>query len=211
MCNYETNVARNLRIHMTSEKHTHNMMVLQQNVKQLQEGLQLNPFAAAAGAGADPASMMNPVLAAAAAAAMGAGAGGVPMDPGNPAFAEFAAYNQALFMQQLQQQQIQALQQHHIQQQLHQQREQQQQQQQQQHGSPGNSSPGATTQRSSPGSPGVSGGGGGGAGGGADGPMDLSADLPTPEAMPSSATALFSSTGCLVASEAAYPSKRACV
>lgn len=33
VCNYETNVARNLRIHMTSEKHTHNMMVLQQNVK----------------------------------------------------------------------------------------------------------------------------------------------------------------------------------
>jgi len=31
VCNYETNVARNLRIHMTSEKHTHNMMVLQVN------------------------------------------------------------------------------------------------------------------------------------------------------------------------------------
>jgi AT-binding transcription factor 1 len=30
VCNYETNVARNLRIHMTSEKHTHNMMSLQQ-------------------------------------------------------------------------------------------------------------------------------------------------------------------------------------
>lgn len=36
VCNYETNVARNLRIHMTSEKHTHNMMVLQQNMKQMQ-------------------------------------------------------------------------------------------------------------------------------------------------------------------------------
>lgn len=36
VCNYETNVARNLRIHMTSEKHTHNMMVLQQNVKHMQ-------------------------------------------------------------------------------------------------------------------------------------------------------------------------------
>lgn len=33
VCNYETNVARNLRIHMTSEKHTHNMLVLQQSVK----------------------------------------------------------------------------------------------------------------------------------------------------------------------------------
>lgn len=36
VCNYETNVARNLRIHMTSEKHTHNMLVLQQNVKHMQ-------------------------------------------------------------------------------------------------------------------------------------------------------------------------------
>ena len=36
VCNYETNVARNLRIHMTSEKHTHNIMVLQQNVKHIQ-------------------------------------------------------------------------------------------------------------------------------------------------------------------------------
>jgi AT-binding transcription factor 1 len=38
VCNYETNVARNLRIHMTSEKHTHNMMALQQqNAKSLQQ------------------------------------------------------------------------------------------------------------------------------------------------------------------------------
>ncbi|KAK2725859.1 zinc finger homeobox protein 3-like isoform X2 [Artemia franciscana] len=37
VCNYETNVARNLRIHMTSEKHTHNMMILQQNVKHMQQ------------------------------------------------------------------------------------------------------------------------------------------------------------------------------
>ncbi|XP_050434814.1 zinc finger homeobox protein 3 isoform X2 [Adelges cooleyi] len=36
VCNYETNVARNLRIHMTSEKHTHNIMVLQQSVKHMQ-------------------------------------------------------------------------------------------------------------------------------------------------------------------------------
>ena len=39
VCNYETNVARNLRIHMTSEKHTHNMMVLQQNVKHMQRDM----------------------------------------------------------------------------------------------------------------------------------------------------------------------------
>ncbi|XP_076370917.1 zinc finger homeobox protein 3-like [Tachypleus tridentatus] len=37
VCNYETNVSRNLRIHMTSEKHTHNIMVLQQNVKHMQQ------------------------------------------------------------------------------------------------------------------------------------------------------------------------------
>lgn len=30
VCNYETSIARNLRIHMTSEKHTHNMLILQQ-------------------------------------------------------------------------------------------------------------------------------------------------------------------------------------
>ncbi|KAL1517789.1 hypothetical protein ABEB36_001512 [Hypothenemus hampei] len=36
VCNYETNVARNLRIHMTSEKHTHNILVLQQNVKHME-------------------------------------------------------------------------------------------------------------------------------------------------------------------------------
>ncbi|XP_016303417.1 zinc finger homeobox protein 3-like [Sinocyclocheilus anshuiensis] len=38
VCDYETNVARNLRIHMTSEKHMHNMMLLQQNMTQMQHG-----------------------------------------------------------------------------------------------------------------------------------------------------------------------------
>lgn len=41
VCDYETNVARNLRIHMTSEKHMHNMMLLQQNMKQIQHNLHL--------------------------------------------------------------------------------------------------------------------------------------------------------------------------
>nr|KAG5686641.1 hypothetical protein BaRGS_034506 [Batillaria attramentaria] len=41
VCNYETMVARNLRIHMTSEKHTHNMMVLQQNMKHMRRDMQL--------------------------------------------------------------------------------------------------------------------------------------------------------------------------
>ncbi|XP_037926032.1 zinc finger protein 2 isoform X4 [Hermetia illucens] len=36
VCSYETSVARNLRIHMTSEKHTHNMAVLQNNMKHFQ-------------------------------------------------------------------------------------------------------------------------------------------------------------------------------
>ena len=42
VCNYETNVARNLRIHMTSEKHTHNMMMLQQNMKTMQRDMQMH-------------------------------------------------------------------------------------------------------------------------------------------------------------------------
>ncbi|KAK6185517.1 hypothetical protein SNE40_007732 [Patella caerulea] len=41
VCNYETTVARNLRIHMTSEKHTHNMMVLQQNMKHMQQDMHM--------------------------------------------------------------------------------------------------------------------------------------------------------------------------
>ncbi|XP_041101871.1 zinc finger homeobox protein 4-like [Polyodon spathula] len=41
VCDYETNVARNLRIHMTSEKHMHNMMLLQQNMKQIQHNMHL--------------------------------------------------------------------------------------------------------------------------------------------------------------------------
>ncbi|XP_061436374.1 LOW QUALITY PROTEIN: zinc finger homeobox protein 3-like, partial [Lethenteron reissneri] len=36
VCDYETNVARNLRIHMTSEKHAHNLLLLQQSMKTLQ-------------------------------------------------------------------------------------------------------------------------------------------------------------------------------
>ena len=37
LCSYETTEARNLRIHMTSEKHAHNLMVVQQNMKQMQQ------------------------------------------------------------------------------------------------------------------------------------------------------------------------------
>uniref|UniRef100_A0A1B0AXX1 C2H2-type domain-containing protein n=1 Tax=Glossina palpalis gambiensis TaxID=67801 RepID=A0A1B0AXX1_9MUSC len=35
ICSYETSVARNLRIHMTSEKHMHNLTVLQNNIKHI--------------------------------------------------------------------------------------------------------------------------------------------------------------------------------
>ena len=56
VCNYETNVARNLRIHMTSEKHTHNMMVLQQNMKHMQRDMQFQ-LSQMAVLGQDPALM----------------------------------------------------------------------------------------------------------------------------------------------------------
>ena len=56
VCNYETNVARNLRIHMTSEKHTHNIMVMQQNVKQMHH---LSSLQAHMAGGFDPAAMMQ--------------------------------------------------------------------------------------------------------------------------------------------------------
>ncbi len=48
VCNYETNVARNLRIHMTSEKHTHNIMSIQQQSAKTMQQLM------AGGAGAPP-------------------------------------------------------------------------------------------------------------------------------------------------------------
>ena len=40
VCNYETSLPRNLRIHMTSDKHIQNITAIQQNMKQLQ-GLQM--------------------------------------------------------------------------------------------------------------------------------------------------------------------------
>ncbi|KPP68383.1 hypothetical protein Z043_112942 [Scleropages formosus] len=42
VCDYETGVARNLRIHLTSEKHMHNVVMLQQNTKQIQHTLGLS-------------------------------------------------------------------------------------------------------------------------------------------------------------------------
>ncbi len=61
VCNYETNVARNLRIHMTSEKHTHNMMSLQQQSAKGMSGL-LPGFPGLPGAGApglDPKQLLG--------------------------------------------------------------------------------------------------------------------------------------------------------
>ncbi|KAJ8272744.1 hypothetical protein GJAV_G00092940 [Gymnothorax javanicus] len=40
VCDYETSVAHNLRIHMTSEKHVHNIMLLQQTLKHMRGRLQ---------------------------------------------------------------------------------------------------------------------------------------------------------------------------
>ena len=93
VCNYETNVARNLRIHMTSEKHTHNMIMLQQNVKRMQ---QLSVLQASSAAG-------SPYDAATAAALFHqeqAKAGGTNAANQLPeaALADMA-YNQALFIQ----------------------------------------------------------------------------------------------------------------
>ena len=42
VCSYETSVARNLRIHMTSEKHTQNMLVMSQSMSQLQQDFTLH-------------------------------------------------------------------------------------------------------------------------------------------------------------------------
>ena len=83
VCSYETNVARNLRIHMTSEKHTHNMMVLQQNVKHMQQ-LSALP---------DPMALLQ--------LSQGAAAGMMhekPPPPPEVAMADLA-YNQALLIQ----------------------------------------------------------------------------------------------------------------
>ncbi|CAL4123099.1 unnamed protein product, partial [Meganyctiphanes norvegica] len=98
VCNYETNVARNLRIHMTSEKHTHNMMVLQQNVKHMQ---QLN---ALQGGGGGPAGQMDPMTLLQmagnpAAAAMMAQMGMGEKPPLPEAALADMAYNQALLIQ----------------------------------------------------------------------------------------------------------------
>ncbi|KAK8752559.1 hypothetical protein OTU49_006167, partial [Cherax quadricarinatus] len=98
VCNYETNVARNLRIHMTSEKHTHNMMVLQQNVKHMQ---QLSALQGGGGGGSQLDHMAllqyagNPAAAAAMMASLGVGE--KPHLP-EAALADLA-YNQALLIQ----------------------------------------------------------------------------------------------------------------
>ena len=132
VCNYETGVARNLRIHMTSEKHTHNMVVLQQSVKhyqvmQQQAGL----MAAMSAGGGDPmlaaaaAAQMHPGILAALAAAAAASSSGSPVpslpSPNEPssnvgnnmntpeaAIADMA-YNHAVLLMQQQQQRAMAM------------------------------------------------------------------------------------------------------
>jgi AT-binding transcription factor 1 len=119
VCNYETNVARNLRIHLTSEKHSHNMMVLQQNVKHMQQLTALQSagllsssagggVGAAGGAGID--QMFHPSLFAALAAGASASGGGMNPDALQPeaALADMA-YNHALLMMASQHQQQRAM------------------------------------------------------------------------------------------------------
>lgn len=128
VCNYETNVARNLRIHMTSEKHTHNILVLKQNVTQMQ---QLTALQQAGLLTPEQLLQFNPMLAAAAAAAainnspqgqQGPGANEAGALQPEAAIADLA-YNHALLMMASQQQQQQramaALMQQHVQQQSH--------------------------------------------------------------------------------------------
>lgn len=99
VCNYETNVARNLRIHMTSEKHNHNMMVLQQNVKHMQQLSAFQQAQAQAQAQAmDPLFQFHPGLL-------------LPCDSQLQPEAALAdmAYNHALLMMATQQQQQRAM------------------------------------------------------------------------------------------------------
>jgi AT-binding transcription factor 1 len=100
VCNYETNVARNLRIHMTSEKHTHNMLVLQQNMKQMQmQAQQLSALQQAGLLAAGDAGMFHPGLFA---ALTGAAATDSGLQP-EAAMADMA-YNHALLLMASQQQ-----------------------------------------------------------------------------------------------------------
>ena len=107
VCNYETGVARNLRIHMTSEKHTHNIMVLQQNVKHMQQqlshqpGMSMGPPGMFPGLpGLDPQAMLQLQMSGLG-FPPGMGNGGNPGDKPGPPEAAIAdlAYLQALMMQ----------------------------------------------------------------------------------------------------------------
>jgi AT-binding transcription factor 1 len=95
VCNYETNIARNLRIHMTSEKHMNNVMNLQQ-LQGLEGGMP----------GMSPFPNVPPPSAAAAAAAnlqhllgMSMMPGGLTSSPLKEAAMADMAFNQALLMQ----------------------------------------------------------------------------------------------------------------
>lgn len=103
VCNYETNVARNLRIHMTSEKHTHNMMVLQQNVKHMQHLSALQQVQAAQNPFDPATAALMQFHPGAAALGMAAGVGSSPGQDKPAAHTEAAladmAYSQALLIQ----------------------------------------------------------------------------------------------------------------
>lgn len=117
VCSYETSVARNLRIHWTSEKHTHNMAVLENNVKHLttlgflqqqsQAGIVGGPLGAQlpnlpAGLSAALQQQQQQQLASAAAAQNMTGLANLQNFLPEAALADLA-YNQALMIQLLQQ------------------------------------------------------------------------------------------------------------
>ncbi|XP_036335245.1 zinc finger protein 2 isoform X4 [Rhagoletis pomonella] len=102
ICSYETSVARNLRIHMTSEKHTHNMAALQNNIKHIQaySFLQQHQQAVAAAAAQQQHQQLTAASQAASqlpALGSGLASGFIP----EIALADLA-YNQALMIQLLQ-------------------------------------------------------------------------------------------------------------
>lgn len=103
ICSYETSVARNLRIHMTSEKHTHNMAVLQNNIKHIQalNFLQQQQQCSVSGAGTGTGSVT----------CSAAGSNSNSFLPGPEVALADLAYNQALMIQLLQQNAVQQQQQ----------------------------------------------------------------------------------------------------
>lgn len=105
ICKYDTNLPRNLRIHMTSEKHTNNMLLVQQNVKQMQQLSALQGAASLDSSAQAMLQQLNPNLLAALAAANNGQAGNQLQQAANQSADQMSAeqladltYNQALLL-----------------------------------------------------------------------------------------------------------------